>query len=205
MILNAKGLPVWLADLSQPSLCPQCDGELIAKRGEYVVWHWAHRSRSHNRVCSTGGESAWHLQWKAAYLQFSSWSIEVKIGDYRVDAVNLRTRNVREFIHSLSPSYIDKADALAEMGYDVLWIFDGGEFVRWKVTCCGADYKGRSDFLKPKATEYYSALGGLVHHQNKLYREWRNGVFYPTQGSAAMAVLDAFNSVSRSSQQPTVN
>lgn len=72
---------------------------------------------------------------KFAYLSFPGWQIEVPI------SAGGRTGSVREFIHSLSPRYIEKHMAYLQgrrnechhlkntPGLHPLWIFDGNEFV----------------------------------------------------------------------------
>src|SRR5262249_39193236 len=79
-------------------------------------------------------ETGWHLRWKAAYLTFPGWDIEVPVvvagRSFRADAMNPGTGRVREFVHSLSDAYVAKHLALKAAGLDVVWRFDGEAFVR---------------------------------------------------------------------------
>lgn len=194
MIFNANREPVWLWSGS-PSLCPDCGAELIAKRGEIVVWHWAHKAFNRASGCYHE-ETEWHLAWKFAYLSLPGWQIEVPVSaggrTYRADAMNVVTGNVREFIHSLSPQYIEKHRALKNTpGLNPLWIFDGEKFVR-AVTGITRDFSGRRRLLKPRAKILHSEIGGLVHFFDLLWREWRDDVWYPCQGVSSQKLLAAF-------------
>jgi competence CoiA-like predicted nuclease len=172
------------------SRCPDCGDGLIAKRGELVVWHWAHRPGHADRDCAHE-ESQWHLRMKAAYLNFPGWQVEVPLvvgdGKFRVDAMNASTGAVREFVHSLSPYYRRKHVALKQGGKDVLWIMDGREFVSLRAK--DVRRGGKRRFLKPRAEELHDLVGTLVHYEGMLWHEWRDGVWYPNAGRAAMEVV----------------
>lgn len=96
--------------------CPQCGGELLAKCGSIVQWHWAHRAAE----CDTWseGESEWHLAWKR---QVDPGACEIVIGEHRAD---IRTNSgvVVELQHSaLAPDEI----AERELFYgEMVWLFD---------------------------------------------------------------------------------
>lgn len=47
--------------------CPHCDGELVAKCGSIVIWHWAHRHADCDPWVEP--ETAWHLRWKQYFLE----------------------------------------------------------------------------------------------------------------------------------------
>ena len=54
---------------AQPGLsgeCPAWGCPMVARCGEFNVWHWAHRSRSH---CDTWweNEGPWHRNWKSQF------------------------------------------------------------------------------------------------------------------------------------------
>src|SRR5262249_53997953 len=160
-----------------PSLCPDCGSALLARRGPVVVWHWAHRAGSANRAGSAGchhRETDWHLTWKAAYHSFPGWEVETLVEAsgraYPAGARNVRSRRVREFVHSLSDAYVAKHLALAASEWDVLWIFDGDTFVaqRRRPLRSGAV----KHLLKPRARWLHGRTGGLVHWAGRLWREW---------------------------------
>jgi hypothetical protein len=159
------------------------------KKGTIMIWHWAHK-RNNNNDCGAS-ESKWHLAMKEAYLKFNGWTVEhpVKVqqwdatwdNDLRelvaqrwiekkfiIDAYCKYTKKAREFVHSLSPYYINKHNQLQWNGYDVLWIFDGNEFLSAHARQT-SDHKGMRKFLKPKAYETaYNLKNVLVYLNDKL-------------------------------------
>ena len=106
--LAAKGLK---------GACPLCNSEVIAKCGEIVTHHWAHRSFD---VCDTWAEpmTDWHTRWQA---RFAIEYREVIVGNHIAD-VKLRNGRVIEFQHSgISPAEIrDREDFYGDM----VWVFD---------------------------------------------------------------------------------
>jgi competence CoiA-like predicted nuclease len=167
MLLN-KQRKTAREDSDPNSLCPECDGPLIGKRGEIKTWHWAHRSLGD---CSGGGEETeWHLRMKAVCHSWPGWEIEFPIKlngqQYFLDAHNPATGEVLEFVHSLSPYYEAKHIALKTAGLDVKWILDGAEFVaassvfreRWPCVMY--------NLLKPAAFLLHQKLGVFVWHHN---------------------------------------
>lgn len=131
MLLNHMGKGVWDWRQGDVSLCPECHEQLIAKRGNIVVWHWAHRRKSN--CIGSEGETDWHMAMKLAHLA-CGWRIEYpcEIGGrrLRLDAYNEQTAEVREFVHSLCPAYVEKNQVLASCFRQALWIFDGQAFTR---------------------------------------------------------------------------
>lgn len=191
MIYNHERKAVWQWD-SGESLCPDCARPLVARRGEFVCWHWAHKPfRATTNKCHHK-ETQWHLAMKMAYMGFDGWNIEVPVDiggkKYRIDAY--REGKAREFVHSLSPHYVGKHLSLKQSGMDVLWIYDGKEFAssRWSF-CAGRRGPGYRRLLKPAAGMVFNETGGLVHHNDMLLKEWRHGVFYPCTGEAAETIL----------------
>ena len=200
MLYNAQRTRVGDWQQGELSTCPDCQRSLFARRGELVIWHWAHYAQNGERRAPCGHvETVWHLQWKNTYDALPNWTIEAPINGFRVDAVNSRTRAVREFIHSLSPYYRTKHHCLSQLNYDVRWIFDGYVFVsdRLRQRRGGAFAK----LLKPLAYNLHCQLNNRcwVHFMNRLWREWRNNVWYPRQDEAAERLLQAFSEASQQS------
>jgi hypothetical protein len=195
VIFNHERKAVWQWD-SGESLCPDCEGQLVAKRGEIVCWHWAHAARRNKSINCHHEETAWHLAMKMAYLDFDGWNIEVPVEvdgkKYRIDAY--REGKVREFVHSLSPHYVSKHLALKNAGMDVLWIFDGFTFgsARWTF-CMGSYGAGYRRLLKPAARRLFDEIGGLVHFSDFLLKQWRYDVFFPCKGEAAESILTNYH------------
>jgi competence protein CoiA len=102
--------------------CPHCGAPMLAKCGELVSWHWAHRARLD---CDPWAEeeTEWHRAWKAL---FPPERVEVTIGSHRADVVT--PGGVIEFQHSpISPREIRER----EQHYGrMVWVFDASEFRR---------------------------------------------------------------------------
>lgn len=98
-------------------VCASCGGNVIAKTGTIVTWHWAHQSETD---CDTWAEpdSSWHRAWQDRFPP--GWR-EVPIGNHRAD---IRTPGglVVEVQHShLSPTEI----RIRERYYgQMVWVFD---------------------------------------------------------------------------------
>lgn len=102
--------------------CPDCETAVIARCGDVVIWHWAHRA---GQACDPWSESetAWHAEWKG---RFPPECVEVAIrkdgGRHRADVRDPSSEVVIEFQHSS----IGMADVAArESFYDrMIWVFD---------------------------------------------------------------------------------
>jgi hypothetical protein len=104
--------------------CPLCKTETIAKCGQIVTWHWAHKSLIQ---CDPWWEpeSQWHLDWKGLFP--ADWQ-EVIIGQHRAD-VRTPAGQVIEFQASqLSPDKITEREAFYG---SMLWILKGEDFAEW--------------------------------------------------------------------------
>ena len=87
-----------------------------------------------------------------------------------------------EFVHSLSPKYLPKHEALmrSQLRPNVAWIFDGDAYLskRRRVVAQG----GIKRMLKPNARELVHRIGrghAYVHYQGKLWQHWKHDIFYP--------------------------
>lgn len=123
--LSAEGTRV----LAKPGLsgtCPVCREAVIAKCGEHIMWHWAHRAGSTCEASwSREPETWWHRYWKA---QFPVRWLEQSIADHRAD-VGAPDGRVWEFQHSHLPS-----DAIRQRetayGLGMTWVFDARDAYR---------------------------------------------------------------------------
>ncbi|MDM8006091.1 MAG: competence protein CoiA family protein [Phycisphaerae bacterium] len=205
MIFNADRLPVWRWDGASESRCPECRELLTAKRGDLVVWHWAHRPSAAGRSACPHEESEWHLRMKATYLEFAGWEIEVPIHVsgrlYRLDARSRITRNIREFVHSLSPHYRDKHLDLKRAGLPVQWIFDGNEFASRRARPCRGG--GIRRLLKPRAYGICHFVKGRVHYRGQLWREWHSNIWFPCTNESAAEIVRRFELVDLARLQKT--
>jgi hypothetical protein len=200
VLLNHERATPHRWDDAVPSLCPDCRERLTPRRGRVLAWHWAHPSsdRSPARPGCHGEETAWHLTWKTAYLTFPGWRVEEPVvtpaGLFRADAYNPATRRIREFVHSLSEAYVAKHLALTQSAFDVLWLFDGEQFVaERRRPLRGGAYR---HLLKPKARWLHGRIGGLVHWSESLWREWKGDVWYSLAAGRSAELLIRFAAVS---------
>lgn len=164
------------------SLCPQCDERLVAKRPDLAIWHWAHWPSAAGRTSCPWQESDWHLAWKDVFMA-RGWTIEhpvvVESKKYILDAFRLATSSTGtlprawEFVHSLSPYYSSKHQALMRSGISTSWLIDGGEFVseRRKVSRRGDGWVG---LLKPTAHELACHVSARVHYENVIFKQWKD-------------------------------
>ncbi len=197
MLLNHERKTPRGWDDALPSLCPDCHASLIPRRGRILVWHWAHKATpgdSSGDGCSST-ETQWHLLWKDVYHGFDKWEIEVPVtvgGAYfRLDAARMGSKKAREFVHSLSEKYILKHLALKGSDFDILWIFDGEQFVAERRRHIrGGGFK---HLLKPKARWLHNRIGGLVHWDDDLWREWRSDCWYPVRSDVTQRLVESFN------------
>jgi len=74
-----------LATPGARSTCPGCGGELVAKCGRIVTWHWAHLAAD----CDPWSEpeSEWHRRWKFWFLSHPGVRVEVPMAEHRADVV----------------------------------------------------------------------------------------------------------------------
>jgi len=191
MLLNHVGMYVHTWDKIEPSArpssyCPECNGEPIARRGAQRIWHWAHKPGTDNPRACSAEETEWHLHWKAVHLHIG-WDIEVPVvvGRKRfcVDAMNVPRTSIREFVHSLSPTYVEKHRTLKSTGANILWILDGDTFT-WEEREEVAGKHGSRGYrhlLPPRARDLHRETGGLlqVHFQGRLWEHWKHDIWYP--------------------------
>jgi hypothetical protein len=183
-------------DDAAPSYCPDCGSALLPRRGRLIAWHWSHRPScdgATGRAC-LAEETAWHLVWKSVYHGFDGWEVEVPFvvdGErFRLDAARLDAGKAREFIHTLSDAYLHKHAALRASGLDVLWIYDGGRFAAARARPVAGG--GLRHLLKPLARHLHAQVGGLAHHDGRLWREWRGDVWYPAEGETITKLASLF-------------
>jgi len=147
-------------------------------------------------------ESEWHLRMKLAYMTFNGWDIEVPIKmngvKYLVDAVNLKTKVAREFVHTLNPQLIEKHKTLKEKRPDnVMWIYDGEMFAsayrRRKFSDKGTYFQ---KMLKPTARRLYAVTGGLIHFDGKMYKKGSFGdCWFEQTGRATREILKRYEAI----------
>jgi hypothetical protein len=110
--------------------CPGCGGEVRAKCGKQVTWHWAHVVAECDSWSE--GESEWHLKWK---YRFPEEMQEVSMGPHRADVKGDAA------VLEVQASQMD-VDTLAEREEfygEMLWMLKGEDFQeRFEITYVGA-------------------------------------------------------------------
>lgn len=150
-----------------------------------------------------GGESFWHLDMKQRHIA-DGFDVEQRIDmpdgrSFRFDAYrtsNVHQRPIREFVHSLSASYVPKSNALhaENLSRFVIWIFDGNAFVSdRRKPIRGNGYK---KLLKPAA---WDIAHDLAMNGQEVVLDWRGGyrlwtkklvnVWYPLDAASYLRPL----------------
>ncbi|NDF83423.1 MAG: hypothetical protein EB130_09760, partial [Actinobacteria bacterium] len=113
--------------------CPGCGGQVRAKCGEVLTWHWAHLTAE----CDPWSEpeSQWHLSWKARFPEAYQ---EVVVGPHRADVKGPAA--VLEVQKSqIAPEMIRERE---EFYGEMLWMLKGDDFVERFTT----GYRGRGSY-----------------------------------------------------------
>ena len=114
---------------NQSYYCPYCGTELIAKKGNIRVHHFAHKK---NHICSDSWEreglydmSAWHNDWQNLF-PIENQEVLLTLGDTKHRADVLIDKTVIEFQHSsLKPNIFDnRTNFYTNLGYKMIWLFD---------------------------------------------------------------------------------
>lgn len=112
---------------AQPKMrgvCRACDGEVVAKCGKHVIWHWSHLSLG---TCDRWWEieTEWHRQWKDRFpedwqevVQYEPLTGEKHIADVRTE---------HGVVVEFQRSTIDPAEVNARESFyqRMVWVIDG--------------------------------------------------------------------------------
>ena len=159
MLLNQNRIFVDDWDGKSPSICPECGGKLIPRKGEINIHHWAHEVLSPN--CNWQPESQWHVAIKTAFHK-CGWKIEhtifIKDKKYRLDAYNPKHKFAAEFINTKCEDYLQKHDDLCSSGYVPQWIWNGHKFLNRE-----------TKYYKSECKRFLEAFGGhsFIHRYDK--------------------------------------
>jgi hypothetical protein len=122
------------ADGPRRGTCPCCAEPVVAKTGELVAWHWAHRSKAGCDPWSEG-ETDWHLGWKRLALAGGA-RVEVPMRDEEGDVVHradivLEDGTVVEVQRSrLSPDEVADREWFYSRHGGLRWVFHA-EVLGW--------------------------------------------------------------------------
>lgn len=123
MVGGVRSLPISGAQ----GQCQACGAPVIAKCGEQLSWHWAHRGR---RRCDPWweNEGQWHRTWK---MQFpKDWHEVVQFdgsGEKHIADIQLPSGLVVELQHSAMP--LDEMRSREAFYGNMIWIVDAGPFL----------------------------------------------------------------------------
>lgn len=104
--------------------CQFCGEEMVAKCGQYVMWHWAHMPGS---ICDPwwSSESGWHRQWKERFPE--DWREIVHFdevtGEKHIADVKTPSGVVVEF--QRSPISSQEVKSREDFYKSMIWVVDG--------------------------------------------------------------------------------
>lgn len=144
--------------------CLHCGDTMIAKCGQYRVWHWAHQ-----RTCNCDSwwkpETPWHRDWKNVFPE--SWqeiSHTSENGEKHIADVKTENGVVLEFQHScLHP---DERDARESFYPKMVWVVNGLRRTRDRARFHAGIAAGSIVKFKPLTISFPLNRGGA------LIRDW---------------------------------
>jgi|RhiMetdeSRZDD1v2_1073273.scaffolds.fasta_scaffold60857_5 competence protein CoiA len=160
------------AQIGLSAECFYCGQAMIAKCGDYRVWHWAHRG---TRTCDTWWEpeTEWHRAWKSHFPEH--WQERIhwsKDGEKHVADVKTESGMVIEFQHS---NLRQEERESREIFYEkMVWVVDGLRRLRDRPRFFASLAKAPVIKAKPLTISLPSNDGALL-------REWaasRMAVFF---------------------------
>ena len=172
---------------AQPKLrghCPFCKGETIAKCGQHVVWHWAHKSANCDPWHESEGE--WHRKWKALFPD--DWQEVIAFapsGEKHIADIKSPDGRVIEFqSSSIKPEEVVAREAFYA---PMMWIVNGrrNEFDAFHF---GISRQGR---VEGTATSVHITWYG----RSKLFARWAASIHpvYLDFGGAELWRIDKFD------------
>jgi hypothetical protein len=112
------------AEPGKSASCPDCGGKVIAKCGEYRVWHWSHIGR---RDCDSWAEpeTPWHRGWKGFFPKNAQEIVcRSETGESHRADVKTLSGLIIEFQRSpIDPVEQRKREAF--YGDHLIWVLDG--------------------------------------------------------------------------------
>lgn len=141
-----------LAKKNIKATCPYCKGNLIAKCGDIIVHHWAHKEA---KTCPySQGMTQWHYKWLANYDELSShgWQVEYLFENIRFDAYNPETKQAIEFQRMIDIDYISKKIQICQQaGIKIFWVINPKIFENFVYT---------NNFFSDKCNAIFASRGG---------------------------------------------
>lgn len=114
-------------------ICQYCGEEMVAKCGQFVMWHWAHMPDS-NCDAWWSSESAWHREWKELFPE--DWReivhFDEETGEKHIADVKTSSAVVVEF--QRSPITNEEVTSREDFYQNMIWVVDGDR------GSCGSSY-----------------------------------------------------------------
>ena len=104
-------------------VCSFCGSQTVAKCGNHVVWHWAHK-RLDNCDPWWETETAWHRDWKNMFpTEWQEVVLQASSGERHIADVRTPSGMVIEFQRST----IHPEEVIARQNYyqNMIWVIDG--------------------------------------------------------------------------------
>ena len=153
-------------------LCPGCRGDVIAKCGEIIQWHWSHVSAE----CDSwgDGESDWHIGWKD---RFPPELQEVFMGEHRADVKG--ACGVLEV--QASPISTETIQEREEFYGEMAWMLKGEDFMKnFDIHHVGG-HVYRFAWARPRLSWQFSSRRIYIDFPFGIFRpNFSNGVLHGT-------------------------
>ena len=162
--------------------CCLCGDDMIAKCGQYVRWHWAHKAR---KTCDPWKESEtdWHRYWKDAFPLDCQEVVHVDERTHEKHIADVKT--VSGFVVEVQHSSISELEARSRENFygKMIWIVDARDLAGWfslgmahdLASCCPMMYQ-----IEWRGT-------------SRLLEKWSNSgvhVYFDTKNSVRYEVRD---------------
>ena len=167
--------------------CCLCGDEMIAKCGQYVRWHWAHKGRV---ACDPWQESEtdWHRYWKNAFPVNCQEVVHVNEKTHEKHVADVKTPS--GFVVEVQHSPIAEQEALSRERFykNMIWIVDARYLAGWfylgtsyeLAGCSPMTYQiewwGRSKLLekwsKSGVHVYFDVMNSATEHESDDGKLW---------------------------------
>ncbi len=150
-------------------ICPGCGSELIAKCGEIVIHHWAHKKKCDDHWWES--ETEWHRNWKNEFP--NEWQEIIHYdnsGEKHIADVKTPDDWVIEFQHSaIKPEERRSRNKFYNKNSKLIWV---------------VDCKRRKTDIRQFTNELFYSFGTSspeileVYADSRLLKEWKNNDSY---------------------------
>ncbi len=167
--------------------CCLCGDDMIAKCGQYVRWHWAHKARL---TCDPWqeSESDWHRYWKDAFPADCQEVVHVDDKTHEKHIADVKTPG--GFVVEVQHSPIAEHEALSRERFyeDMIWIVDARHLDGWfylgmshDLASCSpmmyqVEWRGTSRLLEKWSNSgvhvYFDVMNSATEHEGNDGKLW---------------------------------